>query len=172
MDQDTVLRLLVLIRHAKAVGTSPTGDIGRSLSEKGRRSAERVGGWLLDQGVRPDVVILSPSARTLQTWDGIRAAGLSGGRVVTDDSVYEADPEDLLATIREVSDEVGVLVVLGHAPGIPDLAARLQDHTSLDDAQQVLLGRWPPAAVGVVSHRGSWAQFPLPDTSLALFHAP
>ncbi len=168
---DVGLRLLVLMRHGEAAGSSPTGDMGRPLTPAGRKSAARVAEWLDEQGVRPDLAVVSPSWRTLQTWDVMRDAGLTATHVVTDDSVYDADPADLLAIIRDLSDEVRVLLVVGHAPGIPFLVDLVEDHTKLTPALTQLRHRWPPAAVGVISHRGSWADFPQPDSALAHFHA-
>jgi phosphohistidine phosphatase len=172
VSDERPLRLLVLMRHAEAKSSSPEGDIGRELTKSGRKAAERVGQWLVRQGVRPDVVVVSPSARTRQTWDQLRAAGLPADAVWSDDSVYLAYPGDLADSIRDVPDEARTVLLIGHAPGIPGLAADLEDHTDLDADQREAMQRWPTAAVAVVSHRSDWAAFPDETTALAAFHAP
>lgn len=160
------------MRHAEAKGSSPDGDLGRELTKSGRRAAGRVGQWLVEQGVRPDVVVVSPSARTRQTWEQLRGAGLPAREVWSDDAVYEGYPGELADSIRDVPDDVRTVLLIGHAPGIPGLAADLEDHTDLDPRQRESMQRWPTAAVAVVSHRSDWADFPDETTALAAFHAP
>ncbi len=160
------------MRHAEAKGSSPTGDLGRELTKSGRRDAERVGQWLVDQGVRPDVVVVSPSTRTRQTLEHLRTAGLPTQEVWSDDSVYEGYPGDLADSVRDVPDDMRTVLLIGHAPGIPGLAADLEDHTELDPRAREAMERWPAAAVAVVSHRSDWADFPDDTTALAAFHAP
>lgn len=172
VSDERPLRLLVLMRHAEAKNSSPDGDLGRELTKAGRRAAVRVGHWLVDQGVRPDVVVVSPSARTRQTWEQLRDAGLPAQEVWSDDSVYEGYAADLADSVRDVPDDVRTLLLIGHAPGIPGLAADLEDHAELDPRQRESMARWPTAAVAVVSHRSDWASFPDDTTALAAFHAP
>ncbi len=160
------------MRHAEAKSSSSAGDMGRELTKSGRRAAERIGQWLVDQGVRPDVVVVSPSARTRQTWEQLRDAGLPAHEVWSDESVYEGYPGDLAASVRDVPTEVRTLLLIGHAPGIPGLVADLEDHTDLGPRQRESMQRWPTAALAVVSHRGEWADFPDDTTAIAAFHAP
>lgn len=173
MSDNTPLRLLVLMRHAEAKQNGAGGgDFSRELTKKGRTAARQVGAWLLAQGVRPDAVVASPATRTVQTWEQMHQAGLEAGEVWTDSAVYGAAPEDLVESVQAVTGDARTVLVVGHAPGIPELAATLADHTEMDQAQRVVLDAWPPAAVAVVVHRDEWARFPGPDTALALFHAP
>ncbi len=165
------LRILVLLRHAQAKGSSADGDLGRELTSSGRETAAHVGEWLREQGVRPDVAVLSPSTRTRQTWEGLRAGGLDADDVWTDSAIYDADPADIVESINTVPDDVSTLVVVGHAPGIPALALDLADHLPEHQEDRPDDG-WPPAAVAVVGHRGTWAQFPGQDTAVVAFHRP
>lgn len=164
------LRLLVLMRHAEAASRSAAGDRGRELTGAGRQVAREVGAWLLDQGVRPDVVVVSPSVRTRQTWTELSAAGLPGQDVFSDDALYDADPEHIVESIRAVPEDTGTLLVIGHAPGVPGLAHELESHLR-QDADGPHQG-WPPAAVAVVGHRGSWSDFPGRGTAVVAFHRP
>lgn len=167
---DPQLRLLVLMRHAEAGSRSTGGDMGRELTETGRDVAREVGAWLLNEGVRPDVVVLSPSVRTRQTWTELSAAGLPAGEVFGDDAIYDADPEHVLESIRAVRPEARTLLVIGHAPGIPSLVADLESHLpqGADGPQR----GWPPAGVAVVGHRGAWSDFPDQDTVVVAFRRP
>ncbi len=165
---DPQLRLLVLMRHAQAQSFSAAGDIGRELSAQGRREAAAVGAWLADQGVRPQAALVSPSVRTRQTWDCLVEAGLSALTAGVDDALYDAYPDEIAESIRAVPDDVGALVVIGHAPGIPGLAAELEQR--LPSGADGPGRGWPPAAVAVVGHRGDWSAFPSPDSAVVAFH--
>lgn len=167
---DSQLRLLVLMRHAQAGSLSADGDIGRELTSTGRQVAREVGAWLLGQGVRPDVVVVSPSVRTRQTWTELSAAGLSAADVFSDDAIYDADPEHIVESIRAVPQDTGTLLIIGHAPGVPSLTRELESHLP-QGADEPLQG-WPPAAVAVVGHRGPWSGFPAQDTAVVAFHRP
>ena len=91
--------------------------------------------------------------------------------VWTDSAIYDADPADIVESINAVPDDVSTLVVVGHAPGIPALALDLADHLPEHQEDRPDDG-WPPAAVAVVGHRGTWAQFPGQDTAVVAFHRP
>ncbi len=173
MTDDSPLRLLVLMRHAEAKGHAKNGgDEARELTKTGRAAAERVGQWLADQGVRPDVVVVSPATRTLQTWEHVREAGFRPGDVWCDAAVYDAEPEDLIESVNAVPADVGTLLLIGHAPGIPRLVGALPDHTDLPDGRRTDMVSWPPAAIAVVCHRGAWSEFPTEDSAVAAFHLP
>lgn len=171
-DSASELRLLVVMRHAKAVGRHPGGDHERPLTDGGREAAAQMGRWLVAQGVRPDVVVVSPSVRTLQTWEGLREGGLRAEDVWADAGIYDADVTDLIESVTAVPDDVKTLLVIGHAPGVGDLSAGVQDHTVGDESTHTAQRAWPPGAVGVVAHRGPWTTFPRDDTALVTFHAP
>ncbi len=165
------MRILVLIRHAQAKGFSIEGDLGRELTKSGRAAAADVGAWLVGQGVRPDVVVVSPSVRTRQTWEGLHEGGLQAHDVWSDEAIYDADPQDIVESINAVPDDATTLVVVGHAPGVPALALDLADHLPEHQEDRPAYG-WPPAAVAVVGHRGSWSQFPGPDSAVVAFRSP
>lgn len=112
---------LVLLRHAKAEAQR-ADDHGRALSERGRVDATAVRDWLTGQGLVPDRAVASTSRRTRETWELIGSCP-----VVFDARVYEASAEDLREVIAETGSEVGVLVVVGHNPGIERLAWELDD---------------------------------------------
>ncbi len=118
------MRQLILMRHGKAVGASATGDHARSLSPRGRAEALESGRRIAAL-VRPDAVLLSDSARTRETLDSAAPALPPDlARRVTR-SLYGAGADAILAEVRTTSDAVAALLVIGHNPGIGDLARRL-----------------------------------------------
>lgn len=166
-DDDENLRLLVLMRHAKAKATSETGDFGRPLHRDGRAAARVIGEWLVAQGVRPDIAVVSPSARTVQTWEELARAGVRADDLWADAAIYDGEASDLVESVRALPDDARVVALIGHLPGIPHLASRLADH--LPTGQQHPDEGWPPASVAVVAHRGSWEAFPNADSAVVAF---
>lgn len=134
--------MLVLLRHAKAEPLQ-TIDHDRRLSERGRADAAAVREWLRAKGIRPDRVVVSTSARTRETWS---LADPGGPEPVFDDRVYEASTDDLREVLAETSGDVTTLVVVGHNPGVEQLAWQLDDS---DDARGVTNSGLSTSAVAV-----------------------
>lgn len=108
----------MLVRHTKAQQGGP--DRERALAKRGVADATTLAGWLADQDVVPDRVVLSPSLRTRQTWQ--HAAPSGGPEPELDERIYENTVGDLRAIIRETPDNVQTLVLVGHNPSMGELA--------------------------------------------------
>ncbi|WP_028047852.1 histidine phosphatase family protein [Cellulomonas sp. URHE0023] len=118
-------RSLILLRHAKAEHPERVTDIQRPLSLVGRRQAGQVGAALAADGMVPDLVLCSASVRTRQTWELARATLGSTPDVRFEEGIYYAGARELLEIVREVSDDVRTLLVVGHEPTVSHLAAAL-----------------------------------------------
>jgi Phosphohistidine phosphatase SixA len=115
---------LMLFRHAHADRPDGVEDHERPLSERGRAQAHRMGAFLGEHGLVPDVVIVSTSRRTQETWAyAVDAAGFSAP-LVNEPRVYESSAGDLLEVLRGHK-ESRCLMLVGHNPGIERLAAWL-----------------------------------------------
>nr|WP_230975481.1 histidine phosphatase family protein [Acetobacter garciniae] len=119
------------MRHAQAESAPPgdfsiEADLARPLTPSGQAAAGRCGLWLRAQDLAPDAVLCSTALRTRQTLDGVMAA-FEGRPAHTRFSadLYEAEPDTLLARIRQTSSAVQTLLLVGHNPGISLLAHRL-----------------------------------------------
>lgn len=143
------MKNLFLMRHAKAEVSGPAGDKSRPLSDRGRRDARAVGQWLQLAGV--DVALVSSSARTTETFAEL---GLDC-RVEYMDALYNCDVETMRQRIGEMTDEVTTLLVVGHAPSIPALAAELLSATQPRDADD-LQCHYPTATVTGFEVEGPW----------------
>ena len=118
------MRQLILMRHGKAVAASATGDHTRALSPRGRAEALEAGRRIAELA-RPEAMLVSDSTRTLETLDSAAPALPQDlARRVTR-NLYGASADAILAEIRATPDEVATLLVIGHNPGIGDLARRL-----------------------------------------------
>ncbi len=121
------MKTLYLLRHAKSSWKYPElTDQARPLNKRGKRDAPIMGNWLKQQGVVPESMISSPAARTLATINLVaHALGLSGEAIETDLRLYHASLETLLAVIQSFPREVNSLMVVGHNPGLTELANHL-----------------------------------------------
>lgn len=114
---------LILMRHAEAEVRPPVGgkDIDRPLSERGLSDATLMGQALAARDFRPDLVLVSASVRTQQTWVQVQAA-LGEVEVRVLDHLYDADAFTLRSEIELNEEEAGCVLVLAHNPGIHQLA--------------------------------------------------
>jgi phosphohistidine phosphatase len=119
--------LLYLVRHAIAEerGDAWPDDRLRPLTEEGRARMERQVQGLAAMGVQVDAILTSPLVRTRQTAD-ILLHGLRGRPEVIDWDPLEPErrPKDVLTGLKAYR-EYTSLALVGHEPGIGELAAAL-----------------------------------------------
>ncbi|HWP26104.1 MAG TPA: histidine phosphatase family protein [Xanthobacteraceae bacterium] len=150
------MRRLLLLRHAKSERlTLGADDMARKLERRGREDAPRIGAYMARHGLIPDRALVSPSVRTRETWDLIAAAFAKRPPQVFDERLYEAEPETILEVIRECRQAAPTLLVVGHNPGLQDMA-KLLIASGDPDARQRLNEKFPTAALAVI-------EFPFDD---------
>jgi phosphohistidine phosphatase len=164
-------RTLVLVRHGKSSWDYDVDDHERPLSGRGRRDAEVLGRLLSQRSLHPDLVLCSTATRTKQTWEYAKAGGASAGDIHYLRDIYHAWVPELLTMIREVPDEIHTVLILGHAPGIPDLVEHLCVRTDSPDWSQ-LDNKFPTSALAVVNVPGPWAELGKARAELASFVVP
>ena len=109
---------ITLLRHAKAENPDmATADIDRVLAARGRRNADRMGRFIRDNDLLPQLIILSPSARTRQTHE-IASAHWPDVPVKHVDSIYEASGSTVFSAIESFAGDLGSVMVIGHNPGL------------------------------------------------------
>ncbi len=141
--------LLVVLRHAEAAHAPGVIDAKRPLTERGERDARRAGRTLGGLGVRPDLVLCSPSTRTVHTARLALAGLASAAPLQAERDMYLAEPEELLELVRRTDDDVRALLLVGHNPGVHELACGL---TGRSDAPV-----FAPGAFTVIESASGWA---------------
>jgi phosphohistidine phosphatase len=121
-----MLRLMIF-RHAKAVPHGAAPDFDRALAPRGLEAAAEMGKMMADELLLPDLALVSPALRTRQTWEQA-ALALRGVPVEFVDGIYDAHVGRLLRIVREAPDAVRTLVLVGHNPGLADLAQMMVGH--------------------------------------------
>jgi phosphohistidine phosphatase len=160
-------RTLILVRHATAEHVRDKRDHDRELTQRGHADARAVGEWLShpSRALMPDLIPCSTSKRTRQSLDGVIAGGVSAKEVRFDKRIYDASTAGLLDVLREVPDSAYTVVMIGHAPAIPVLAAALaQVDPESTDILDRLSERFPTAGVAVLGYEGPWAAL-APETA-------
>jgi phosphohistidine phosphatase len=119
------MRRLLLLRHAKTERAGPgERDRDRKLTMRGRADAPIIGAYMGRHGLAPDLVLVSPATRAEETWALVASALAAAPRVVKDERIYNAGAELLISIVRETRNSQTLLIV-GHNPGLHDLAVRL-----------------------------------------------
>jgi phosphohistidine phosphatase len=159
-------RTLLLLRHAKSAWPD-VPDHERPLAGRGQRDAPAMGRWLSGAGYRPDRVLCSTARRADETWQLVRPELGPVLPAVFDSRVYRASAEDLLGLIRHAPAAVRTLMIVGHDPGIPQLAVMLAaagsptragaGSTARETAMTIRMrAKFPTAAVAVFEYAGAW----------------
>jgi phosphohistidine phosphatase len=167
----SALRQLILMRHAKSSWDDPRlSDHARPLNPRGRSAAAAMRAALRDMGVAPDLVLVSSARRTLQTlevlepWDDTPL-------VEPMDALYLAAPEQILTILHNVTETVRSILILGHNPGLHDLAMLLAGPG--DSLMRRRLGEgFPSGAMAEFSVTGAWAALGESPARLTRFLAP
>ncbi len=119
-------RKLVLLRHAKSAWND-VPDHERPLAQRGRRDAPAMGRWLRAANHVPDQVLCSSARRARETWQLSKAGLGSEPPVHFDNRVYQASAAQLLELLSEATWPAKALLIVGHDPGIPELAVMLAE---------------------------------------------
>jgi len=122
------MRRLMLLRHAKSSWPANTADRDRPLAVRGREAAPVMGRYLAEELLLPDLVLISPAKRTVETWELVRPMLPEKPGTRFEPRIYEASSERLLKVAQEVDPGVRTLLMIGHNPGFEELAAKLASH--------------------------------------------
>lgn len=120
------MKRLLLLRHAKAAPAGPDiEDHDRELTPRGCEDAPALGRYIKAQKYIPDLVLTSTSRRTVLTTELVTAEFSVMPQVEHRKALYLAEPRAVLAAVRGASDAVDTLLIVGHNPGMEQLAALL-----------------------------------------------
>lgn len=161
-------RLLILVRHSEAGSGSP--DEERELTDGGWEDAREAGRWLHEFGIGVDETFCSTAVRARQTCEAVWDGGCSEADVRVDSRVYNASAQRLLDVIREADQDANVVMVVGHAPGIPYLTSILADGEGSDQAHDALAHGYPTTGIAILSYSGHWSELGPATARLERFH--
>jgi phosphohistidine phosphatase len=139
------MHLLHLLRHAKSSRKEDVEDHERPLNRRGREAARLVGQHLSATAGNIDLVLCSSAARTRETLDLALEGFAPRPRCVIEDALYLADRAELIKRLQRLAESDVNVLVIGHNPGLHELAAALTEPDS-PRARVLISGKFPTAA--------------------------
>src|SRR4051794_27998376 len=138
---------LLLLRHAKSSWDDPgLSDHDRPLAPRGRKAAALMASYLSEERIRPALVLCSTAVRARETLEGV---GLADD-VVFERELYGASSGELLERLGRVPDSVESAMLIGHNPGMQDLALMLG---GTGDVER----KFPTGALATFAFDGGWS---------------
>jgi len=111
------MKKLLLVRHAKAVHDADYSDFERPLKHSGITDAIAMADRLSKESAIPELLVTSPSLRTLATAD-IFAEHFGLRKPAEDGRIYDASRQTLLDIVAQFGDDANFVGLVGHNPGI------------------------------------------------------
>jgi phosphohistidine phosphatase len=167
------MRRLILFRHAKAEPSEPgLEDRARALVERGRRDAATIGAYMKNHALVPDRVVISPAARTQETWKRTAAAFRPAPGAASADQLYDATPHAIFALIKDAPAAAHTLMVVGHNPGLHEVALMLIASGDID-ARERLREKLPTAGLVIIDFAfDAWSKLHPQSGRLERFVSP
>jgi phosphohistidine phosphatase len=163
------VKRLLLLRHAKSSWDDPAlPDHERPLTARGHRAADRIGEHLRSEVPDADLVLCSSALRTRETLQRM-ASAFGDPEVVVEDGLYGASDEELLGRLHGVPEGSETVALIGHNPGIWDLAIAVAG--SGDDLDR-MRSKFPTGALAVLEFEGGWGDLAPGQARLVSFVTP
>lgn len=132
---------LIIMRHAKSdwsEGNKP--DFDRPLTNRGIKAAKKMGKWLKHEQYAIDRIICSPALRTRKTCHlVVNALNIPENIVHFESGIYDASCNNLITLIKQYSQGIHSLLIIGHNPGLDQLLCYLsQDPPPINNSAKLL----------------------------------
>lgn len=165
------MHALHLLRHAKSSwADDELDDHDRPLSKRGRRDAETMARHLAQRGGTPDLVLSSTAARARATLAPLLEV-LKPRRILLDRALYLAPGAKLLEHLRETGEQMGTVLLVGHNPGLHELALLLADPESPLELPP-LTGKFPTGALASYRFGSEWRRLKPHAATLIAYVTP
>jgi len=116
---------LHLLRHAKSSWDDDGDDHARPLTRRGREAARLIGESLPKVDTRIDLVLCSSAVRTRETAGFVLASLEPAPKIHYEDGLYLASRTVLMQRLCELEERYDTVMVIGHNPGLHELAMAL-----------------------------------------------
>lgn len=143
------MRWLLLLRHAKAVPATGHDDYERALVDRGRRDAARIGAFVAEIDMIPDLMIDSGAARTRETATIVAAKWPRQVETHAEPGLYEASWTTLQTIVRALPDNAPHAMIVAHNPGLGDLASHLAGRGARREMQR-MAGKFPTSGLAIL----------------------
>ena len=167
------MKKLFLLRHGEA-GTSPNGqDKTRPLTPKGAADTLALGPVMQSRHDVPDLVLCSTATRTQQTCKNLLQGFNHDITVQMHNGLYNAPRALILDAIQSVDDAYHAVLVIGHNPGINELAVTMAVHGATTLMNRLLgSGFMPGTFCALECPCGEWNMVQPGEATLIDYLAP
>lgn len=122
------MKELFLIRHAHATESFSAGaDFDRALSKRGLDEASQMAQSFVREVDRVSAIVTSPAVRALATARIFASAFPDMPEIVTVKSLYNAPMRSILSVLTALPEAYESVILVGHNPGLSELASALSD---------------------------------------------
>jgi len=144
------MKTLLLLRHAKSSWSNPAArDHDRRLTTRGHQAATSMGGLLRQNGLVPELAVVSSARRARETWERVLRELGAAPAARTEDRLYMAEAPTLLRLVQGLPVAADTVLLIGHNPGLERFAAQLAGSAD-GDARQRMAKKFPTAALAVL----------------------
>jgi phosphohistidine phosphatase len=151
------MRVLYLLRHAKSAwDDAAVEDHDRPLAARGRRAARAMAKHFRGLGADPELILCSSAERTRETLDLLMPGFAAAPIVAVERGLYLAGAEAMLARLRGVEDPVERVLLIGHNPGLHELALLLAQ-AGRAKLRAPLARKFPTAALASYALESGWS---------------
>jgi len=143
------LKLLHLLRHAKAAGPERAGiDHSRPLAPRGVSAGQALAAHLKDQDFKVAKIYCSTARRTRETYELLESA-LGDTPVAFRDRLYLIDIGDLLDFVHSLPDSADSALIIGHNPAFHEFSVDMAADTvaGQEEALAALTEKFPTGAL-------------------------
>lgn len=121
------MKMLFVLRHAKAEPAASGSDFSRALTERGEEDAAHSGKHIAKIAT-PDLIVTSDAERALSTARIVAKKTEYNAEIVQNPAIYEARVEVLIDVVRTFPNSADIVVLVGHNPGLEGLVYALGEN--------------------------------------------
>jgi phosphohistidine phosphatase len=129
------VKIVALVRHGRAhPEAAPSRDFDRPLDDHGRQEVRAMARRLAELDWEPEAIVASAAERTRQTAQILASVlEVPAHRVVCEARLYLAPPDQLLEVLQDLDPDLREVMLVGHNPGLSELARELARRPRLAD---------------------------------------
>lgn len=161
------MKTLSILRHAKSSWEfTELDDYERPLLNKGVKRTLRICKVLVDAKYFPDLILSSPAKRAAETASVvIEKLSVPLAQLQLSEQLYPGNEESILKEISQVKENIKHLMVVGHNPGLTDLAFSLTKNDKFD---------WIPTSglVQIEFKCSKWSDIDFSNAKLKNYYVP
>ncbi len=161
---------LLLLRHAKSSRKDRSlEDFDRALAGRGRKDCGRMGQWLLEQNLVPDLMISSPAVRARETSIRLcRKIPYDAERIQWEDAIYDANLSTLMGLLAAAPEDAHAVMLVGHFEALSAMILRLGDWSDIPANPKII----PTGAIARFEIDGPWSDIGKCHSRLLSITAP